>query len=60
MKTTYYGFNGSTIVKLGEFDNLGEALSHSETLEEFFYISSLDSWAQVAIEIIQVLKGENK
>ena len=56
MKTKYYGFNGSTLEEIGEFDNIAEALEHAETISDFFYVTSLDEWAIFCGEIINTLR----
>lgn len=56
MKTKYYGFNGSTLKEIGEFDNIAEALERAETISDFFYVTSLDEWAIFAGEIINTLR----
>lgn len=60
MKTKYYGFDGSTLKEIGEFDTIVEALEYAETIGDFFYITSLDNWAIFAGEIINKLRESAK
>lgn len=60
MKTKYYGFNGSTLKEIGEFDNITFALEHADTIEDFFYVTTLEDWAIFASEIILKLREAAK
>lgn len=60
MKTKYYGFNGSSLEEIGEFDNLCSAMEHADTIEDFFYITTLEEWAIFAGEIILKLREAAK
>jgi hypothetical protein len=55
MKETYYGFNGWDLIKLGDFDDISEALEKAdETDHHFFYVTTLDEWTNVAKRIKQI------
>lgn len=58
MRTKYFGFNGSNLVEVGEFENLCDALEHADTMGDFFYVTCLDSWAIFASEIVMKLREE--
>lgn len=60
MKTKYYGFNGSTLKEIGEFDNIAEALEHADEIGDFFYVTTLEDWAIFAGEIILKLREAAK
>ena len=60
MKTKYYGFNGSTLKEIGEFDNITLALEHADTIEDFFYVTTLEDWVIFAGEIILKLREAAK
>lgn len=51
----YYGFNGATLVYIGQFDKIADALEASNN-EDFFYVTTINDWAIVACEIINKLK----
>lgn len=51
----YYGFNGSELVFVGEYEDISAALENAEKIGDFFYITTLKDWSLFAQKIIGTL-----
>lgn len=49
-KQKYYGFDGCSLVLIGEFENIAQALESESG--DFFYTTTLPDWAIFAQNII--------
>ena len=60
MKQKYYGFDGTRLVYIGEFENYGSAKSAYYLSAEwvFVHIDSLDKWKEIIPKMLESIQKE--